>query len=333
MMAHNRLPHALLITGAPQIGKFEFAQVLIKTLLCTDKQAGVACDHCAPCRSVARDNPQAIWETQTLIRRSNYPNLLYCRTELNDKGVLSKNIRIDQIRTFCEALGKTADGLQIGVLFYADEMNVNAANSLLKTLEEPRANTLIILLAHHPKNLPKTIVSRCQNVHIPPAFDAPTQRWLATQMSTTQTADFEVGRLLENAHGVPFKVISELNGDEFMRYQAWQNQLLSIALHPLQINQTKAFDGFELAALKCLQNLLIEGIKLKMLGRKGGLVELNQVVENVNPDFLFRLLDDVAAAIRLAKTSVNMKLLLDNVLIVWSHITHLKTYPKITEKI
>jgi DNA polymerase-3 subunit delta' len=83
--------------------------------------------------------------------------------------------------------------------------------------------------------------------------------------------------------------------------------------------------------LGCLQHLVIEGIRLKSFERKGGLVELNQIIMSAKIDFLFRLLTDVSQAINLAKTNANIKLLLDNVLIVWSHITHLKTYPQILE--
>ena len=53
---------------------------------------------------------------------------------------VSNEIRIKQVRAFCNALNKTADDLQIGLMFYADKMNISAANSLLKTLEEPRKN-------------------------------------------------------------------------------------------------------------------------------------------------------------------------------------------------
>ena len=95
---------------------------------------------------------------------------------------MSKDIRVDQIRAFCESLGKTAETLQIGVIFYADQMNNNAANSLLKTLEEPRKNTLIILLAHNIDRLPATILSRCQNVHINPSYENETAQWLANQI-------------------------------------------------------------------------------------------------------------------------------------------------------
>ena len=326
MIDQNHLPHALLITGSPQMGKFELMQQLVQTLLCQDQ----SCGECNVCRAIAKDNPKEILETSTLIRRSHYPDMVYCRTEINNQGVESNNIRIDQIRAFCETLNKTADDLQIGVLFYADQMNIGAANSLLKTLEEPRDNTLIILLAHNPKNLPATILSRCQSIHIAPAYDQQTQSWLEHHISQTQNEDFDVTQLLENTHGVPFKVLSELSGDGFIHYQNWQNHLLDMAIHPTNINQVKDFEGNELAVLNCLQNLVIEGIRLKSLGCEGGLVELNQVVKTVKSDFLFRLLDDTYHAISLSKTNVNIKLLLDNVLIVWSHIIHLKRYPQIT---
>ncbi len=327
MIDQNHLPHALLITGAPQMGKFELMQRLVQTLLCQDQ----SCGQCTVCRAIAKDNPKEVLDTSVLIRRSHYPNMVYCRTEVNDRGVESKNIRIDQIRTFCEALNKTADDLQIGVLFYADQMNASAANSLLKTLEEPRDNTLIILLAHNPKNLPATILSRCQSVHLSPAYDEETQAWLKGQISQIQNEDFDIAQLLENTHGVPFKVLSELSGDGFIHYQNWQNQLLEMVIHPTMLGQVQDFEGNEVEILNCLQNLVIEAIHLKSLDHEGGLVELNQVVKTVKSDFLFRLLDDIYHAISLSKTNVNIKLLLDNVLIVWSHITHLQRYPQITK--
>lgn len=319
MIDQNHLPHALLITGGEKIGKFEFMQQLVGVLLNDDA-------------IIRKDNILQELDHPVLIRRSNYPNMVYCRAgEINEKTKnRSKDIRINQVRAFCEALNKTADQLQIGVIFYGDQMNVSAANSLLKTLEEPRKNTLIIILAHNIQNLPATVISRCQNIHIAPSYSESTQAWLKAQLSDTQNADFDVKQLLENTHGVPFKVLSELTVGGFIAYQEYQNQLLNIATHPLTINQTKLFEGHELAVLNCLQSLIIEAIKLKATQQEGGLIELNQLVERVQSDFLFQLLNDVSQAIHLSKTSVNLKLLMDNILIVWSHITHLKEYPQIS---
>jgi len=326
MIDQNHLPHALLITGVQKIGKFEFAQTLIQKLLCKES----SCGKCGTCLSLMKDKPNANLEHSALIRRSHYPNLIYCRAELNDSGSMSKDIRVDQIRAFCESLGKTADSLQIGIIFYADQMNVNAANGLLKTLEEPRKNTLIILLAHNARSLPQTILSRCQSIHINPTYEQESAQWVSKHIDKDSRTDFDALQLLESSHGVPYKALEDLKGDYFLQYQNWQNLLLEIAISPTKIYNTEIFDGNEIEVLKCLQQLLNEGIKIKILHHEGSNLELNKVVEKTSNNYLFKLLDDINCAISMSQTTVNMKLLLDNVLIVWSHISHLKKYPAVT---
>tara|TARA_B110000977_G_scaffold674_1_gene916 strand:- start:1690 stop:2730 length:1041 start_codon:yes stop_codon:yes gene_type:complete len=326
MIDQNHLPHALLITGVQKIGKFEFAQTLIQKLLCKES----SCGKCGTCLSLMKDQPNANLEHSALIRRSHYPNLIYCRAELNDSGSMSKDIRVDQIRAFCESLGKTADSLQIGIIFYADQMNVNAANGLLKTLEEPRKNTLIILLAHNARSLPQTILSRCQSIHINPTYEQESAQWVSKHIDKDSRTDFDALQLLESSHGVPYKALEDLKGDYFLQYQNWQNLLLEIAISPTKIYNTEIFDGNEIEVLKCLQQLLNEGIKIKILHHEGSNLELNKVVEKTSNNYLFKLLDDINCAISMSQTTVNMKLLLDNVLIVWSHISHLKKYPAVT---
>jgi len=326
MIQQNHLPHALLITGVKRIGKLTLTQNLIQKLLCHDSSCGT----CELCQSLQKDYPEEEIGHSVLIRRSHYPNLIYCRTELNDSGSMSKEIRVDQIRAFCEVLSKTAESLQIGVIFYADQMNINAANSLLKTLEEPRKNTLIVLLAHNINLLPETILSRCQTIHINPTYDQESADWLSKQISKQTRDDFDSMQLLESSHGVPYKALDDLKGDYFLKYQSWQNQLLDIALSPTKISNTDIFSDNELEVLKCLQHLLNEAIKIKVLDHDGANLELNRVIEKTSYSHLFKLLDDTNRAISMAQTTVNIKLLLDNVLVVWSHITNLKKYPAIT---
>ena len=326
MIEQNHMPHALLITGVEKIGKFDFTQSLIKKLLCPK----ASCDRCELCNALNNDDPMSELDHSVLIRRSHYPNLIYCRTELNDSGSMSKDIRVDQIRAFCESLGKTAESLQIGVVFYADQMNNNAANSLLKTLEEPRQNTLIILLAHNADRLPMTILSRCQAIHINPSYDEETAEWVAEQIDLDTRSDYDPMQLLDSAHGVPHRAIDDLKGDFYFQYQSWQNLLLEIALSPTKIKDIEIFSDNELGVLKCLQHLISEGIKIKILNHDGANLELNKVIEKSSFNHLFKLLDDTNQAISLSQTTVNMKLLLDNVLVVWSHITNLKKYPAIT---
>ena len=101
-------------------------------------------------------------------------------------------------------------------------------------------------------------------------------------------------------------------------------------MNPAKTIETKLFEGYELETLVCLQQLITEGVRLKLLKTQGALLELNKVVNKASLDNLFRLLDDISRSISLAQDPVNMTLLLDNVLIVWSHITNLKQYPIIT---
>jgi DNA polymerase-3 subunit delta' len=102
---------------------------------------------------------------------------------------------------------------------------------------------------------------------------------------------------------------------------------LEIALNPSKATETEIFDGNELQVLSCLQQLVTEGIRLKTIKHEGAQLELNKIITKTATSHLFKLLDDIGRAISMSQTSVNIKLLLDNILIVWSHITHLKKYP------
>ena len=73
MIDQNHLPHALLITGSEQMGKFELMQQLVKILLCEEE----TCDQCVLCRAISKDNPKQALDDSVLIRRSHYPNMVY----------------------------------------------------------------------------------------------------------------------------------------------------------------------------------------------------------------------------------------------------------------
>ena len=169
-----------------------------------------------------------------------------------------------------------------------------------------------------------------QAIHINPSYDEETAEWVAEQIDIDTRSDYDPMQLLDSAHGVPHRAIDDLQGDFYFQYQSWQNLLLEIALSPTKIKDTEIFSDNELDVLKCLQYLISEGIKIKILNYDGANLELNKVIEKSSFNHLFKLLDDTNQAISLSQTTVNMKLLLDNVLVVWSHITNLTKYPAIT---
>lgn len=147
-METRRLPHALLLTGPQGCGKGVFASAFARSLLCaTPTSEGFACGRCRDCG---------------LLAAGTHPNLIQLCPEED-----SSAIKIDQIRGLIEQIALTAAGeeaMRVVLIGPADAMNRNAANSLLKTLEEPPLRTLLILVSHAPAALPATIRSRCQRI-------------------------------------------------------------------------------------------------------------------------------------------------------------------------
>jgi len=158
-MANGRLPHALLINGVRGSGKQELADWLINVLLCqtprlqNDREPTSACGHCKTCH---------------LYKSKTYPDNLCIEANKTTIGV-------DDIRKVSRFFEKTAQlGLTKTVLISAAEtMTIPAANALLKTLEEPTANSCIILLSSSRDTLLPTIISRCRLIEIrPPVGEA-----------------------------------------------------------------------------------------------------------------------------------------------------------------
>jgi DNA polymerase-3 subunit delta' len=152
----DALPHALLLCGAAGLGKRAFAQRFIHGLLCSDSADGEACGRCRSC---------------LLIEAGSHPDLVGLSFGLRRDGTPRTEIVVDQIRELSARLAMRSQlgGWQVATIDPADAMNAAAANALLKTLEEPATQTMLILLADSPWRLPQTIRSRCQRIefHLP----------------------------------------------------------------------------------------------------------------------------------------------------------------------
>ena len=341
MTTKNRLPNALLITGVRHIGKLILAKHFIAFVLCENKKKDLfeACSVCRACAALSKDDLSAkSSEAQLRIRRSHHNNVIYCRRELSKNKKLSEVIQINQVRTFCDALQKTSNGLKIGLLFYADEMNKNSADSLLKTLEEPPPNTLIILLAHRLYQLPATIISRCQIVNIAPSYDEETKSWLSVRIPENKH-DINVTQLLKMSYGAPLAALLMLEKNNYDNYKRWQKYLLTLVQNPSVIADKDDLPDDLQIALRCLRDMLARAIKIKLIGEEvmGEFASeeergaFNALIKNSRLRFLFALLSDVEHAAYLNHTQTNSPLLFDNLLTVWSHITHLANYPKIID--
>lgn len=160
----TRLPHALLLHGPEGLGKRAFAWRLAYATLCLTPDAqGDACGRCLSCARFAA---------------GTHPDLRLV-TPLED----GRTIAIDQVRALREfaALRPHTSARKFALLAPAEAMNLNAANALLKLLEEPPSATVLVLVASRPAQLAATIRSRCAAVPFrpPPANEA--VQWLQAQ--------------------------------------------------------------------------------------------------------------------------------------------------------
>ena len=159
----DAMGHALLIHGPRGVGKLAFATALAQALLCeTPMQSGIACGTCSACRWLAAGNHPDF--------RCIEPANLVERTEQGEaEGTEKRNSRqitVDEVRTLTQFIGISSHrgGAKVILLHPAEALNVNAANALLKSLEEPPPGNYFLLVAHRPSSLPATVRSRCRQV-------------------------------------------------------------------------------------------------------------------------------------------------------------------------
>ena len=197
----DRLAHAFLLSGQTGTGKQELSMEMAASLLCLEKNLP-ACGSCRSCQ---------------LLGSGAHPDFRILSFELNKNGKLRTEIIIDQVRYLISflQLTTTISEKKVALIHPAEAMNKHAANALLKTLEEPPGDAVIILLSHDPHRLAVTITSRCQKLQIRlPDKDA-ALTWLL-ESGTYERA--EARSALKAAAGSPLraqKILSEAGPDHY----------------------------------------------------------------------------------------------------------------------
>jgi DNA polymerase-3 subunit delta' len=178
----ERFPHALLIHGARGTGKLALAERVAQFLLCEDA-ARRPCGRCEGCRwFVAGSHPD--------FRRLE-PEALARETVIEPeegeaaakRGKPSTEIKVEQVREIAGFLNLRSHRgrLRVALVHPAEDMNANAANALLKGLEEPPAGAVFVLVSHRPSRLLPTIRSRCVALPVPVPPRAAALQWLSSQ--------------------------------------------------------------------------------------------------------------------------------------------------------
>ncbi|MEA3638569.1 MAG: DNA polymerase III subunit delta' [Lamprobacter sp.] len=321
----SRLGQALLLTGPLGIGKGLLADHLARLLLCTASSADERpCGACADC---------------ALLDAGHHPDRFVLAPETDGA---SGEIRAEQVRQLCgrETLTPMRGATKVLVVVPADAMNLFAANSLLKTLEEPVDSTVWILITEHPQRLSQTIRSRCQQISltIPPAAQALPwlERSLARQVPARAEADIKahssrnrVEQSLALAQGAPFRALALAESGALERRQDLLEAIIGIARgehDPLAVAHD--WQGLEPSvALAAMIDGLTDLLRLSVDPSSTRMIHLGQrrsltiLAGQIEPVAGHRLLQRLLQARLSIDAPVNKQMLFEALLVHWARLT------------
>ncbi len=311
----GRLPHALLIDGPAGIGRHAFARRFAAALLCEtpDKMGGDACGVCRSCK---------------LFTAGSHPDFHHLRRLLKGEYLAGKKltqdatrIRVDQVRELGTTLSMSAQqgGWKVALVDPADLMMPEAANALLKTLEEPTRQTLLMLVATHRGRLLPTIRSRCQRLPLTPPPREQGIDWLAAQGVSDSEA------LLALADGSPLLALTLADeGAVKARQEAFETLggIQSGRNDPIAV--AAKWSGNDPARLfGWLGSWLVDMIRLKSgaeprtLDNRDLADHMQALIDTIDLVYLFARLDELQRARKLVETQVNHQLLCEDLLLGW----------------
>jgi DNA polymerase-3 subunit delta' len=189
--AEDRLPHAILLTGEPGTGRARLATALSRFLLCRQPVQGSNCGECKTCE-LTRTRGHSDW------RWISVP-------------AGKRSIGIDQVRESIHFLSQTASlgRFKVLVMEPAERLTLQAANALLKTVEEPPPDTLLLLIARGPAAIPATLRSRCRQLGLATPPESMALDWLALYSADVE----QCRRALSLADGSPLRARDLLDDD------------------------------------------------------------------------------------------------------------------------
>lgn len=229
-MDFDRFPNAILLHGQPGIGKFEFAVTLAKSLLCEGpKDTTQPCNQCEACHWFNAGNHPDFIALVPETHRKLLPHADYEADEAPRKGKASrddadgepsekkekKNISIEETRSAIEGLsiGSHRGGNRVILIYPLEMLRSDAANTLLKSLEEPPANTIFILLADRLDRVLPTIRSRCRLLTAPRPDRIQGLSWLHHQLAgltELKVSDADIATIYDEQGGAPYSVLNSL---------------------------------------------------------------------------------------------------------------------------
>jgi len=226
----TNFPNATLLHGQSGIGKFAFALELAKALLCESAHAASRpCNQCEACHWFRTGNHPDFIALVPETHRSLLPHADYEGDEAPKKGKVArdesdseasekkekKNISIEETRGAIEGLsiGSHRGGNRVILIYPLEMLRSDSANTLLKSLEEPPANTIFILLADRVDRVLPTIRSRCRLLTAPRPERQQGLAWLRAQLlkiNSLKVSDADIETIYDEQGGAPYSVLDSL---------------------------------------------------------------------------------------------------------------------------
>ena len=296
-----KLGHGLLFYGKKGSGKEAFAQQFLAWVLCLNRQPDGPCGECGSCQ----------W-----LKADTHPNYVYISTDEDNKKQNAK-IKIEKIRDLLPFVQQTVDGWRVIVIEPAEALNIASSNALLKTLEEPGENIVIILLADHYLKLPATIRSRLQHFALDRISSVQFSEYVEAQLPEAGSSQQQL--LMNLSNQMPLQAVEVAQSSwlplrqEFM--EDWKKLVIQKNM-PMAIatkwNKSLSFGEFGQMFEYLLSDLIC--------------VKLNQAVKNIDLDFnvlaeqysletLFKIYEDFQRAKQYLEQNVQSNLVLDELCI------------------
>lgn len=305
------------MAGPRGVGKYQFAVALAQALNCEQIRMGEACGDCVPCRKIAR-NEHA--DVRTILRESQDPSV--------KKDYKSQFIKIEQTRAMSEqAQFRPYEGRRrVLIIDDAEWLRHEAANSILKTLEEPPDTSLIILVTAKPYALLETIRSRCQMLSFAPLTAGELEEHLRTKEKKSadearlraRLAQGSIGRALE----IDLEQYREMRGKmlEVIETLAFTRDIEKLLSASEYLGRRLDKDEFE-EHLDTLMVLLSDVFHIKLNQPEESMTNaditgpLNRVADTVTIAQITGWVDRIEEIFRAMPRNVNRQLAIDAMLI------------------
>ncbi len=205
VMTSGKIPHACLFVGIPGIGKTSSAMAFAMALNCREPKDFEGCGQCPSCRQ---------------FKGGNFPDFVFIMPD-------GQHIKIEQIKELNRSLGfaPAAGGYRVCVIHQADTMTSEAANSFLKTLEEPPPGNILILNVTEQLNLLPTIVSRCMKVPFQPLNVQDMKDWLLKNRDIDDSAALLLAGISRGSLG---RALRMYDSDFLEKRNGWLSTLMAL---------------------------------------------------------------------------------------------------------